>query len=221
MTFYIFDVLQFGQRRRARPALERPPAHPRRPRCFGRPQGTGGPPFGPPTAPLCTQPPEPSKPKAPCQSGSSSAYRPGRSRQWLKAKHSKTETFQVAGWRPSTPSRPGGLILAEHDDPIAVATLAIADSPRPPGPPTPPLRPATSHRHHHHPRRLPHRHRPLHLPHPHPRTSPRSIRSSCPTGRARANVRWQDWLAQTATVTNTAHRGGVVPGPDQQFWDAS
>ncbi len=48
----------------------------------------------------------------------------------LKAKHSTTQTFQVAGWRPSTPSRPGGLILAEHDDPIAVATLAIADSQR-------------------------------------------------------------------------------------------
>ena len=48
----------------------------------------------------------------------------------LKAKHSKTEAFQVAGWRPSTPSRPGGLILAEDDDPIAVATLALADSQR-------------------------------------------------------------------------------------------
>jgi hypothetical protein len=44
----------------------------------------------------------------------------------LKAKHSRTETFQVAGWRPSTPSRPGGLILAEDEDPIAVATLAVA-----------------------------------------------------------------------------------------------
>jgi hypothetical protein len=36
----------------------------------------------------------------------------------------------VAGWRPSTASRPGGLILAEDDDPIAVATLAIADKER-------------------------------------------------------------------------------------------
>ncbi len=48
----------------------------------------------------------------------------------FKAKHSRTETFQVAGWRPSTPSRPGGLILAEDDDPIAVATLALADRQR-------------------------------------------------------------------------------------------
>ncbi len=45
----------------------------------------------------------------------------------FKAKHSKTETFQVAGWRPSTSSRPGGLILAEDDEPIAVAALAIPD----------------------------------------------------------------------------------------------
>ena len=59
-----------------------------------------------------------------------SVYRAGRSRYWRKAKHSRTDTFQVAGWRPSTASRPGGLILAEHDDPIAVATLAIADKER-------------------------------------------------------------------------------------------
>ena len=60
-----------------------------------------------------------------------SLYRGGRrSRSWLKAKHSKTDTFRVAGWRPSTPSRPGGLILVEGDGPIAVATLALADKDR-------------------------------------------------------------------------------------------
>ena len=59
-----------------------------------------------------------------------SVYRAGRSQFWLKAKHSTTDTFQVAGWRPSTPSRPGGLIVAEGDQPIAVASLAIADSER-------------------------------------------------------------------------------------------
>jgi hypothetical protein len=91
---------------------------------------------------------------------------------------------------------------------------------RPSRPPRP-LRPPSPDRHNHHPRRLPHRHRPLHLPHPHPRTSPRSIRSSRPTGTATTNVRCQDWLAQTATVTNAAHRRWLVPGPDQQFWDAS
>jgi len=41
-----------------------------------------------------------------------------------------TETFQVAGWRPSTPSRPGGLILAEHGEILGVATLAISDEQR-------------------------------------------------------------------------------------------
>jgi hypothetical protein len=48
----------------------------------------------------------------------------------LKAKISTTDILQVAGWRPSTPSPPGGLILAEDDQPIAVATLAIADQDR-------------------------------------------------------------------------------------------
>ena len=36
----------------------------------------------------------------------------------------------MAGWRPSTSSRPGGLILVEGVGPIAVATLAIADKDR-------------------------------------------------------------------------------------------
>jgi hypothetical protein len=36
----------------------------------------------------------------------------------------------VAGWRPSTPSRPGGLIVPEENQPIAVASVALADSQR-------------------------------------------------------------------------------------------
>jgi ATP-dependent DNA ligase len=59
-----------------------------------------------------------------------SLYRAGRSRYWQKTKHSRTETFRVGGWRPSTASRPGGLILVEDDHPVAVATLAIADQDR-------------------------------------------------------------------------------------------
>jgi bifunctional non-homologous end joining protein LigD len=46
-----------------------------------------------------------------------STYRPGRSRQWRKAKHKTVQTLQVAGWRPSTPGRPGGLLVAENGEP--------------------------------------------------------------------------------------------------------
>ena len=60
----------------------------------------------------------------------SSAYRPGRSRQWLKAKHKVEQKLQVAGWRPSTPARPGGLILAEHGEPIGVGALAMPERQR-------------------------------------------------------------------------------------------
>src|SRR4029077_11213797 len=48
----------------------------------------------------------------------------------LKTKHSRVHTFQVGGWRPSTSSRPGGLILVEDYDPVAVATLALANKDR-------------------------------------------------------------------------------------------
>jgi hypothetical protein len=56
-----------------------------------------------------------------------SAYRPGRSRRWTKAKHKTVETVQVVGWRPSTPGRPGGVILAENGEPIGLATLAMPE----------------------------------------------------------------------------------------------
>jgi bifunctional non-homologous end joining protein LigD len=61
---------------------------------------------------------------------SDSIYRPGRSRQWLKAKHKITETLEVAGWRPSTPGRPGGLLLAEDGEPIGLASLALPEEQR-------------------------------------------------------------------------------------------
>jgi bifunctional non-homologous end joining protein LigD len=60
-----------------------------------------------------------------------SRYRPGqRSRAWLKAKHRHGGLFQVAGWRPSSPRRPGGLILAENGEFVGVATIALTDPQR-------------------------------------------------------------------------------------------
>jgi bifunctional non-homologous end joining protein LigD len=65
-----------------------------------------------------------------CSKRLDSPYRPGRSRHWLKIKHRVVETFDVAGWRPSTPSRPGGLIVAQAGDIIGVATLALPQQDR-------------------------------------------------------------------------------------------
>jgi ATP-dependent DNA ligase len=65
-----------------------------------------------------------------CSKRLDSPYRPGRSRRWLKIKHEVVETFDLAGWRPSTPSRPGGLIVAQHGEIIGVAALAISDEDR-------------------------------------------------------------------------------------------
>jgi hypothetical protein len=59
-----------------------------------------------------------------------SAYKPGRSRRWRKAKHKSVETVQVVGWRPSTPGRPGGVILAESGEPIGLAALAMPEPQR-------------------------------------------------------------------------------------------
>jgi bifunctional non-homologous end joining protein LigD len=61
---------------------------------------------------------------------SGSPYQAGRSRRWTKAKHKTVQALQVAGWRPSRPGRPGGLIVAEEGQPIGVATLALPDSQR-------------------------------------------------------------------------------------------
>ena len=59
--------------------------------------------------------------------GQAPRTRSARSRQWLKAQHRVEQKLQVAGWRPSTPARPGGLILAEHSKPIGVGVLAIPE----------------------------------------------------------------------------------------------
>jgi ATP-dependent DNA ligase len=59
-----------------------------------------------------------------------SPYQAGRSRRWTKTKHKIVETLQVAGWRPSTPGRPGGLILADNGEPVGLATLAMPEPER-------------------------------------------------------------------------------------------
>jgi ATP-dependent DNA ligase len=56
---------------------------------------------------------------------SDSLYRAGRSRRWRKAKHKVVETLQVAGWRPSVPGRPGGLLLADEGEWVGVGTLNL------------------------------------------------------------------------------------------------
>jgi len=104
----------------------------------------------------------------------------------LKAKHSRTETFQVAGWRPSTPSRPGGLIVADDDQPVAVTIVAIPDKDRQDLVDL--LR-----RHRRHPTvTIPDSclttNPRLHLPEPHSGVSPRSVRSSRPTSRTGSDV---------------------------------
>ena len=212
VSLYVFDVLATGGMT-SRPAMERAPSHSRRTRArrahrVARPTASSdGTAMHEATAAIGAE--------GTVSKAVRSVYRAGRSRFWLKAKHSTTETFQVAGWRPSTSSRPGGLILAENDYPDRRSHARYRRQ-RPTGPrrPAAPLRPATPYRHRHHPRRLPHRHRPLYLPHTHPRPSPRSVRHSGPTSRAGAPVRYQDWLARTATMTNMTHRGcGVPPRP--------
>lgn len=59
-----------------------------------------------------------------------STYRAGRSRSWLKTKHRTVAWFDVAGWRPSTPGRPGGLVVAHGDDVVGVAVVALAQAER-------------------------------------------------------------------------------------------
>jgi hypothetical protein len=47
-----------------------------------------------------------------------------------KAKHEVVETLQVAGWRPSIPAWPGGLLLADSGEPVGVAIFALPDEHR-------------------------------------------------------------------------------------------
>jgi bifunctional non-homologous end joining protein LigD len=60
-----------------------------------------------------------------------SVYLPGqRVRWWTKTKHRRTSTFEVVGWRPSTPFRPGGLIVSEDGDVVGTASLAMPETER-------------------------------------------------------------------------------------------
>jgi ATP-dependent DNA ligase len=56
---------------------------------------------------------------------SAAVYRPGRSRSWLKAKHRSTAWFDVTGWRPTLPGRPGGLVLNDGEGIVGVAVLNL------------------------------------------------------------------------------------------------
>jgi ATP-dependent DNA ligase len=57
-----------------------------------------------------------------------SVYLPGRRvRWWSKTKHGRTAVFAVVGWRPSTPFRPGGLIVAEGGEVVGVASPAMPE----------------------------------------------------------------------------------------------
>jgi hypothetical protein len=49
----------------------------------------------------------------------------------LKTKHRATGWFDVVGWRPTTPDRPGGLVVAQGDDVVGVAVVALPAAERP------------------------------------------------------------------------------------------
>jgi ATP-dependent DNA ligase len=61
----------------------------------------------------------------------SSIYLTGRRVSWwTKSKHRRMADFAVVGWRPSTPFRPGGLIVAEGGEVVGVASLAMPEAER-------------------------------------------------------------------------------------------
>jgi ATP-dependent DNA ligase len=130
VTFYVFDVLQFGQhdlrdqpwvaRRQVLEDLD----------VAARSGGAAWPTIGATNGVAMHEATRAVQAEGTVSKRTKSAYRPGRSRQWLKAKHKVEQKLQVAGWRPSTPARPGGLILAEHGEPIGVGALAMPERQR-------------------------------------------------------------------------------------------
>ena len=130
VTFYVFDVLQFGDqhlrdqpwaaRRQVLDDLE----------VAARSGGSARPTIWASDGAVMHEATRAVQAEGTVSKRASPAYRPGRSRQWLKAKHKVEQKLQVAGWRPTSPARPGGLVLAEHGEPIGVGALAMPEPQR-------------------------------------------------------------------------------------------
>jgi hypothetical protein len=125
VTFFVFDVLQFGDR-----DLTDEPWRARQQilddlDLVARSTGTAGPTFWTVDGETMHQATRAIRAEGTVSKRSESVYRGGRSRQWRKAKHKVVETLQVAGWRPSVPGRPGGVLLADACEPVGVASLSL------------------------------------------------------------------------------------------------
>jgi bifunctional non-homologous end joining protein LigD len=130
VTFFVFDVLQFGGR-----DLTDEPWRSRRQMLddldlSARSGGVAGATFWTVDGEAMHQATRAIRAEGTVSKRSDSMYRPGRSRQWRKAKHKMVETLQVGGWRPSTPGRPGGVLLADNGEPIGLGTLALPEDQR-------------------------------------------------------------------------------------------
>jgi bifunctional non-homologous end joining protein LigD len=112
VTFFVFDVLQFAGR-----DLTGEPWRARRQilddlELVARSGGAAGPTFWTADGEAMHQATRAIRADGTVSKRSDSLYRGGRSRQWRKSKHEVVESLQVAGWRPSWPGRPGGVLLA-------------------------------------------------------------------------------------------------------------
>ena len=125
VTFYAFDLLRCaGQDLAGRPWTERRDRLDRLDLAV-RSAGTARPTVWEPDGAVMHQATADTGLEGTVSKQARSAYRPGRSSAWVKAKHRVTATFEVAGWKPPTGSRPGGLILAEGGEPVGVAPLGL------------------------------------------------------------------------------------------------
>jgi ATP-dependent DNA ligase len=125
VTFFVFDVLQFGGR-----DLNDEPWRARRQilddlDLVGRSGGAAGPTFWTDDGEAMHQATRAVRAEGTVSKRSDSVYRAGRSQHWRKAKHKVVDTLQVAGWRPSLPGRPGGVLLADEGEWVGVGTLNL------------------------------------------------------------------------------------------------